>query len=124
MAASSLYLLHNFLTRRRDANDQTHTLKSFFFLMPTTLALATSFLILLYISSTSNLFFIHPHHLQLTHPAIGASINHEKPTNFFSFSPPKFVGFRKIPHFSKRDGGLGDAEDQSNFKHHMSSHGM
>ncbi|KAK6131642.1 hypothetical protein DH2020_034656 [Rehmannia glutinosa] len=124
MATSSFDLLHNFLTRRRDANYHTRTLKSLFFLMPTTLALATSLFILLYISSTSNLFFIYPHHLQLTHPASGASINREKPTKFFSVSPPRIVGIRKIPRFSKKDGFLEQGEAQSDFKLHMGSHGM
>ncbi|KAL8526917.1 hypothetical protein ACS0TY_015968 [Phlomoides rotata] len=92
MAASSLYVLHTLLTRRRDATVQTHTLKSLFFLMPTTLALATSLLILLYISSTSNVFFIHPPlHLQLTHPPTAVSLNHENPTGSSSYFPPKFV---------------------------------
>ncbi|KAL0374730.1 UNVERIFIED_CONTAM: putative glycosyltransferase [Sesamum radiatum] len=106
MAASSFYLLHNLLTRRRDPNYHSAALKSIFFFMPTTLALATSLLILLYISSTSTLFL--PHHLQLTSSA-SASVNNEKPTKVFSFFPPEVVRFRKI---SKRDGVLGEAEDQ------------
>ncbi|KAH6806206.1 hypothetical protein C2S53_011514 [Perilla frutescens var. hirtella] len=120
MAASSLYVLHNLLTRRRDSTYQTPTLKSFFFYMPTTLALATSLLILLYISSTSNLFFIHTSHIHLTHPKIGASLNHEKPNNSSPFSPPKFVDYTKI---SKRDGGVGVAEDRSGFRIEMGFHG-
>ncbi|KAL0410237.1 UNVERIFIED_CONTAM: putative glycosyltransferase [Sesamum latifolium] len=118
MAASSFYLLHNLLTRRRDPNYHSTALKSIFFFMPTTLALATSLLILLYISSTSTLFL--PHHPQLTSSA-SASVNNEKPTKVFSFFPPEVVRFRKI---SKRDGVLGEAEDQSNFKLHTGSRGM
>lgn len=104
-AASSLYVLHSLLTRRRDS---IPALKSFFFYMPTTLALATSLLILLYISSTSNLFFIHPHHrhhhipLRLTHPKIGASLN---------FS--QFADFAEIR----------EAEDRSDFRLQLGLHG-
>ncbi|XP_047976806.1 probable glycosyltransferase At5g03795 isoform X1 [Salvia hispanica] len=92
-AASSLYVLHSLLTRRRDSAHLPLPIKSFFFYMPTTLALATSLLILLYISSTSNLFFIHPH------PQIRASLN------FSQFPPLKFPDFT-IPQ----------AEDRSNFR--------
>lgn len=120
MAASSLYVLHNLLTRRRDSAHQTPTLKSFFVYMPTTLALATSLLILLYISSTSNLFFINPHHLHFAHPKIGASLNHEKPTNSSPSSPSRFVDFTGIP---RKDGGVGVAEDRSALELEMGSHG-
>ncbi|KAG8376861.1 hypothetical protein BUALT_Bualt09G0107900 [Buddleja alternifolia] len=119
MAASSIYLLHSVLTRRRDQNLHFSSLKSLLFLMPTTLALATSLLILLYISSTSNFFFIHPHHLQLD----GASTNHQKPSKILSFSPPKFVGFSEIPNFSARDGVIGETKDQNTFNFHMGSQG-
>ncbi|XP_011094176.1 probable glycosyltransferase At5g03795 [Sesamum indicum] len=118
MAASSFYLLHNLLTRRRDPNYPSAALKSIFFFMPTTLALATSLLIVLYISSTSTLFL--PHHLQLTTSA-SASVNNEQPTKVFSFFPPEVVRFRKI---WKRDGVLGETEDPSNFKLHTGSRGM
>ncbi|KAL0338751.1 UNVERIFIED_CONTAM: putative glycosyltransferase [Sesamum angustifolium] len=118
MAASSFYLLHNLLTRRRDPNYPSAALKSIFFFMPTTLALVTSLLILLYISSTSTLFL--PHHLHLTSSA-SASVNNEKPTKVFSFFPPEVVRFRKV---SRRDGVIGEAEDQSNFKLHTGSRGM
>lgn len=124
MAASSVYLFHNLLTRRRDRNNPTHTLKSLFFFMPTTLALATSLLILLYISSTSNLFFIHPHRLRLTHPPSGASINHDKPARVAPLSPPKFVDLLKTPPFLERDGVLREGEEHNDFKPHMGSHGM
>ncbi|KAL0308250.1 UNVERIFIED_CONTAM: putative glycosyltransferase [Sesamum radiatum] len=118
MAASSFYLLHNLLTRRRDPNYPSAALKSIFFFMPTTLALVTSLLILLYISSTSTLFL--PHHLHLTSSA-SASVNNEKPTKVFSFFPPEVVRFRKV---SRRDGVIGEAEDQSDFKLHTGSRGM
>lgn len=120
MAASSLYVLHNLLTRRRDSAHQAPTLKSFFVYMPTTLALATSLLILLYISSTSNLFFINPHQLHFAHPKIGASLNHEKPTNSSPSSLSRFVDFTGIPI---RDGGVGVAEDRSDLELGMGSHG-
>ncbi|KAL7137174.1 hypothetical protein ABFS83_10G074700 [Erythranthe nasuta] len=112
MAATSAYLLNNLLTRRRDRSNNTHALKPLFYFMPTTLALATTLLILLYISSTSNLFFIHPNHLK----------NHEIPNIPLSFSPPNFIG--KIANFSKReDGGvLTGAENWSNFELHVGSH--
>ncbi|KAL0346931.1 UNVERIFIED_CONTAM: putative glycosyltransferase [Sesamum calycinum] len=118
MAASSFYLLHNLLTRRRDPNYPSAALKSIFFFMPTTLALVTSLLILLCISSTSTLFL--PHHLHLTSSA-SASVNNEKPTKVFSFFPPEVVRFRKV---SRRDGVIGEAEDQSDFKLHTGSRGM
>ncbi|KAK4382141.1 putative glycosyltransferase [Sesamum angolense] len=118
MAASSFYLLHNLLTRRRDPNYPSAALKSIFFFMPTTLALVTSLLILLYISSTSTVFL--PHHLHLTSSA-SASVNNEKPTKVFSFFPPEVVRFREV---SRRDGVIGEAEDQSNFKLHTGSRGM
>ncbi|KAL3830162.1 hypothetical protein ACJIZ3_018964 [Penstemon smallii] len=125
MSTSSFYLLHHLLTRRRrDQNSQSpYTLKSLFFLMPTTLALATSLLILLYISSTSNLFSIHPHHLQLTHPSNSDSRNHEKPNKVSTFAPPNFVNFGENGHFSERGGVLGKTEVQSAPKNHMVSHG-
>ncbi|KAL1545606.1 lactose synthase [Salvia divinorum] len=107
-AASSLYVLHSLLTRRRDSAHLSLPLKSFFFYMPSTLALATSLLILLYISSTSNLFFIHPH---LAHPEIGASLN-------FSQSPPL-----KFTDFAIRDRAIREAQDRSNFRLQMGLQG-
>lgn len=103
MAASSLYVLHALLTRRRDSAHPTPAVKSFFFYMPTTLALATTLLILLYISSTSNIFIIHP----LTRPRIGGS-------------PLNFVNSSKIP---TRGGGVGVAEDRRGVRIEMGIHG-
>ncbi|XP_057781189.1 probable glycosyltransferase At5g03795 isoform X2 [Salvia miltiorrhiza] len=113
-AASSLYVLHSLLTRRRDSAHPVPALKSFFFYMPTTLALATSLLILLYISSTSNLFFIHPHHIPLAHPKIGASLN------FSQFPPLKFADFAEI---QTPDGAIREAEDRIDFRLQMGLHG-
>ncbi|KAL2456342.1 Exostosin family protein [Abeliophyllum distichum] len=120
--ASSFFLLHTILTRRRDSNTQSHTLKSFFFFMPTTLALATSFLILFYISSTSNLFFIHPHHLHITHHPIRPSIILENPPAISTFAPPEPVVTSTISDFAINGGVLGETEGQEKLKKRVAPH--
>ncbi|GER26986.1 exostosin-like [Striga asiatica] len=120
----SLDLLHNLLSRRRDSNHPAPTLKSVFFLMPTTLALASSLLILLYISSTSNLFFTHQHHsLHLTQPTNGTFINHEMPSVNISRNHSTFVTGGEFSRISTVNGVPVGAEGQSDFRLQMGCHG-
>ncbi|CAA0841455.1 Exostosin family protein [Striga hermonthica] len=114
-AAASLDLLHNLFTRRRDSSHPAPTLKSLFFLMPTTLALASSLLILLYISSTSNVFFFtHTRHsLHLTQPTNGAFMDHEMPSVHLSHNHSTFVSRGGLSRISTANGVPVGAEGQS-----------
>lgn len=121
MTTSSVHLLHLLITRRREPLTHTHRLKLFFLLMPTTLALVTSLLVLLYIFSTSSIFLVHPvhHRLHLTYPT--DFVNREKPTKDFNLPPPKSVNSTQVPCFSCV---LGRSEDQNAQKLHLGYNGM
>lgn len=101
MATSSLFI-HTLLTRRRDPRTQAYGLKSLYFFMPATLALTTSLIILLYISSTSNLFFIHPHHLQISGFGDEGFLIRDEPTKVFAFYSPESVGYSEIHRLPER----------------------
>ncbi|XP_073298104.1 probable glycosyltransferase At5g03795 [Primulina huaijiensis] len=123
MATSSLFM-HTLLTRRRDPSRHTYAVKSLYFFMPATLALTTSLIILLYISSTSNLFFIHPHQLHISSSGNGGVLIRDKPTKFFTFYSPESVGYSEIPRFSERGIVLGETKGRSDAGFDKRSLGM
>lgn len=80
--------------------------------MPAALALTTSLLILLYVSSTSNIFFVRPEHLQLSQRLKGSSASHEKPSKDLRFSTPETVDFRESPDSFERVGVVDEFHDR------------
>ncbi|XP_075502168.1 putative glycosyltransferase At5g03795 [Primulina tabacum] len=123
MATSSLFI-HTLLTRRRDPSTHVYGLKSLYFFMPATLALTTSLIILLYISSTSNLFFIHPQHLQISGSGDGDFLIRDKPTKVFTFYRPESVGYGEIRRFAERGIVPGETKGRSDTGFDKRSRGM
>ncbi|XP_016483868.1 putative glycosyltransferase At5g03795 isoform X1 [Nicotiana tabacum] len=101
MASTPLSIMLKILTHRRDSNSP----QSFFFFIPTALALVTSLLILFYISFISK-FFTHSHqtHLTFTRSSDFSSFNStsHKPVNI------SFLGSMQ----SFGTGGIGNVQSQ------------